>query len=77
MPGFAHGLGTFRAARMPLLSALETWVEDGTAPGTLIARDANPGAGERTRPLCRFPARPKYDGSGNPDLASSFRCVSR
>ena len=48
VPGYAHGLGrAFRARRMPLLSALEDWVEDGAAPGTLIARDANPGAGER------------------------------
>ena len=76
VPGFAHGRGTAFTARMPLLSALEGWVEEGTAPGTLVATDANAGARERTRPLCRFPAWPKYTGSGDPDRASSFRCVS-
>jgi feruloyl esterase len=28
----------------------------------------------RTRPLCEYPAHPRYSGSGSPDEASSFDC---
>ena len=76
VPGFAHGLGrSFRASRVPLLAALEAWVEDGPAPTDLVALDANVAPRERSRPVCRYPAWPAYDGTGDPDSAASFRCV--
>jgi hypothetical protein len=28
-----------------------------------------------SRPLCRYPKRARYDGSGDPASASSFSCV--
>jgi hypothetical protein len=30
----------------------------------------------RTRPLCEYPSWPKYKGSGDVNLASSFTCSS-
>ncbi len=76
VPGFAHGLGrSFRASRVPRLAALEDWVESGAAPADLVALDANVAPRERSRPVCRYPAWPAYDGTGDPDLATSFSCV--
>ena len=76
VPGFGHGLGrSFRSSRVPLLAALEDWVEDGAAPADLVALDANVAPRERSRPVCRYPTWPAYDGTGDPDSAASFRCV--
>ena len=77
VPGYGHGHGAgFKATGgMPLLAALEGWVQNGVAPGTLTAVDTNKNAAGRTRPLCQYPTWPKYDGKGDPDRATSFRCV--
>ncbi|GAP38545.1 tannase/feruloyl esterase family alpha/beta hydrolase [Piscinibacter sakaiensis] len=79
VPGYAHAAGiSFNATRgLPLLSALEAWVEGGTAPAdNLIVTDTSSGAGNRTRPLCRYPTWPQYRGSGDPSSAASFRCAA-
>ena len=73
-PGFAHGFGTFNA-RFDALVALEGWVEKGQAPKGLTAMDANQGA-NRTRPLCEYPAWPKFTGAaGTENNAASYTCV--
>ena len=41
---------------------------------TQVATDANQGA-NRTRPMCIYPAWPRYDGSGPEGDAASFSCV--
>jgi feruloyl esterase len=70
--GFAHGAGPFNALNgIPALDALENWVENGVAPGTLVARDSQ----GRTRPMCIYPAWPRYRGAGDVNQASSFECV--
>ena len=79
VPGYAHASGlSYNASKgMPLLAALEAWVEAGVAPqDNIVVTDTNAGAMNRTRPLCRFPTWPKYNGSGNPNLASSFSCTA-
>lgn len=76
VPGLGHGMGPFNA-KYDGLKVLEDWVEKGHAPGTLIAVDENPATKGRTRPMCVFPAWPKYDGKGSVDAASSYRCVER
>jgi feruloyl esterase len=63
VPGLGHGMGPFNA-KYDGLKVLEDWVEKGQAPGTLVAVDANPDAKGRTRPMCLYPAWPKYDGQG-------------
>lgn len=57
-----------------LLSALDAWVERGQAPDRLIASRVENGATTRTRPLCRYPGRAVYGGTGDPADASSFGC---
>ncbi|WP_394834792.1 tannase/feruloyl esterase family alpha/beta hydrolase [Pendulispora rubella] len=74
MPGVGHGTGPFLPA-IDSLAALEQWVESGTAPETLTMADLHEDTHGRTRPLCRYPAWPKYV-SGNVQSASSFRCVA-
>ncbi len=73
LPGTGHVTGPF-AARMASLDALEAWVEQGKAPGELLAVDANKATAGRTRPVCRYPAWPHYSGSGDLNSAASFVC---
>jgi hypothetical protein len=78
IPGYGHGKGYYRAA-VDWLTALEKWVELGTAPGnTLISTDVSTAhASLGTRPVCYFPYYPKYTGSagGDTKLASNYTCA--
>ena len=74
VPGANHAnVGAAFAAGWDSLTALDRWVTTGVAPAHPVVRDNNPGA-TRTRPLCEYPAYPRYSGAGNPDFASSFDC---
>ena len=70
-----------------MLTSLVAWVEQGTAPESVIAtaRGVGNAAGAnadvpstwsptRTRPLCPYPKVAKYKGSGDIELADSFSC---
>lgn len=74
VPGFGHGSGDF-SAEWDALGALDTWVETGKAPKNPIVRDQEGAKVGRTRPLCEYPAYPKYKGVGSIDDAASFTCV--
>ncbi|MFF4836410.1 tannase/feruloyl esterase family alpha/beta hydrolase [Streptomyces sp. NPDC001315] len=58
------------------LAALTAWVEHGKAPETLPATLINTNGEQVDRDLCAYPAVSRYNGHGDPSLASSFRCVS-
>jgi hypothetical protein len=75
IPGFAHGNGLFNA-KFDALGALDAWVDGGRAPATLEAVDINPENHQRRRPMCVYPAWPRYNGTGDVNAASSFRCVT-
>jgi Tannase and feruloyl esterase len=75
IPGFAHGNGLFNA-KFDALGALDAWVDGGRAPGTLEAVDINPENHQRRRPVCVYPAWPRYNGSGDVNTASSFTCAT-
>jgi feruloyl esterase len=78
----AFGNGTVNGpaidADHDLVKALERWVEQGVAPSKIIATHyVNNSAAQGVqfqRPLCPYPQRANYIG-GDPNLASSFRCV--
>ena len=74
IPGMGHVTGPFNA-RIAMLDYLEAWVESGEAPGELIAIDVNESTAGRTRPVCRYPAWPRYESDGDLDHAASFVCV--
>jgi Tannase and feruloyl esterase len=62
-----------------MLTALQHWVEDGVAPGAIIATkyktDGVPTSGVvRTRPLCPYPQVARYKGTGSTDEAANFTC---
>ncbi|MNC88547.1 Tannase and feruloyl esterase [compost metagenome] len=57
-----------------MLAALEQWVEGGKAPASIQASRLTAGKVERTRPLCVYPQRAVYKGSGSIDDAANFVC---
>ena len=57
-----------------MLTALENWVEKGTAPAAVIATHTTDGVVDRTRPLCPYPQVARYIGTGSIDDAANFRC---
>lgn len=75
VPGLAHGGGRFNP-QIDTLAALDNWVENGVPPAGLIMVDATDSETRgRTRPVCEYPAFPKYNGDGDIDQASSFHCA--
>ena len=72
--GFGHAASLSFNATWDSLTALEDWVEQGTEPENQITTDTvgEPG---RTRPLCDYPAWPRYIGGGDPMEAASFECA--
>jgi len=75
VPGFGHGDGPFQAS-WDWLTALDTWVEKGQAPANLVTVDTATATAGRSRPLCEYPAWPKYKGSGDVNAAPSFACTT-
>jgi len=67
--GSAGGPNTFDP-----VTALEQWVEHGVAPEKMIASRINGGVVTRTRPICAYPNRAVYKGTGSIDDAANFVC---
>ncbi|MEY9997406.1 hypothetical protein ABIE67_009525 [Streptomyces sp. V4I8] len=75
IPGANHGnIQPAFAASWDALTALENWTGYGRPPVHPVVTDMNPTAQGRTRPLCEYPAWPRYNGSGDPDSATNFVC---
>lgn len=75
VPGLAHGGGNF-SPEWDNLNALDTWVEKGIAPTKLVTFDGTNSATKgRSRPLCEYPTWPKYNGSGDVNLAANYSCA--
>jgi pimeloyl-ACP methyl ester carboxylesterase len=85
-PGVNHpGNGVMRdgkavPAKVDLLGVLDAWVDSGNAPGTPIQVSQQEQAPFKTiasRPMCRYPLSPRYDGDGDPSEAGSFTCATQ
>ena len=84
MPGMWYRRGEEGAKRLAgtfdLLTALDNWVTNKAAPGTLTAQKLDPanGAVQFERPLCQYPKYPRYTGPTNDanaaKLASNYAC---
>lgn len=61
-------------AQHDILEALDAWVTRGTAPERIVASAVSGGAVTRTRPLCPYPRKAVYQGSGSTDDAANFTC---
>lgn len=57
-----------------ILEALDAWVTRGTAPDRIVASAVTGGTVTRTRPLCPYPRKAVYQGSGSTDDAANFSC---
>ena len=85
-PGASHagsGISSVDGAPLPrgvdLLAEIDYWVHQGIAPHALVqvAQEAKPPfAITASRPMCRYPAWPRYKGEGSPKEAASFACVT-
>lgn len=83
VPGLMHCLGGPGLTDFDLLAPLDRWVESGTAPERVTARQtdpatiltAPPGAKVvRSRPLCPWPQVARYSGTGSSNDAANFVC---
>lgn len=75
IPGYGHTASSTFNASWDSLTGLEAWVEKGAAPVNQVVADTA-GIPGRTRPLCEFPAYPRYSGSGDVNSATSFTCAT-
>jgi feruloyl esterase len=76
IPGYGHAVSTVFNAAWDSLTTLENWVENGTQPPAQTVADTI-GVPGRTRPLCEYPAFPKYNGGGDVNTSTSFTCSTQ
>jgi feruloyl esterase len=75
VPGMNHCQGGPGTDVFDKVAAIDQWVESGTKPQSIVASHMTSGAVDRTRPLCAYPAKARYSGSGSTDDARNFRCA--
>lgn len=72
------GVPGFRDAKHDVILALMAWVEEQEAPDDIIAtvwtNDQTQTEVHRQRPICKYPLRAKYTGSGDGNSADSWSC---
>ena len=76
VPGMFHCGGGVGTSTFDALTAVVDWVENGTAPQSILASRLVGGTAVRTRPLCPYPQIAKYKGTGSIDEAGSFACAA-
>ena len=76
--GALHSVPGYEDPEHDVVLAMMRWVEDGAAPGQIIATkfadDSVSRGVSMQRPLCVYPAIAKYNGIGNVSVASSWSC---
>jgi feruloyl esterase len=74
-PGMGHCSGGDGPNTFDMVTALERWVEGGTAPDHVTASITRPAAMlNRSRPLCPYPEVAVYKGTGSTDDGANFAC---
>ncbi len=87
VPGMGHCSGGPATDQFDMLSQLVAWVEQGTAPDSVVAKARGTGnaggvnadlpaawSATRSRPLCPYPQVARYKGTGDIESADSFSC---
>lgn len=83
VPGMNHCVGGPATDRFDSLAALDSWVDSGIAPASILASvdPSNPDVvaqgwpSTRSRPLCAFPKHAQFlPGASDSESASSFTC---
>ena len=81
LPNAVHGLMGNSASGQPIpntwdmQAAIQNWVENGIVPPDAPVLSTQSSGTRTTRPICRYPNYPKYNGSGDPGVASNFTCA--
>jgi feruloyl esterase len=74
VPGMQHCVTGAGPNLFDTLSALEQWVEKGIAPDAIPATHSTNNKVDRTMPLCKFPEKAHYKGSGDPNSVANWSC---
>jgi feruloyl esterase len=74
MPGVLHCGGGPGPDAADWATVIADWVENGKAPERVIAKKMTNGVATRSRPLCVYPQKAEYKGSGSIDDEASFVC---
>ena len=78
VPGMQHCGGGPGPNVFSTLTALDAWVDQGTAPDQILAtkytNDRRTEPVIRRMPLCKFPEQAKYSGSGDVNDAANWKC---
>lgn len=83
VPGAGHTTpnGTANPAANPPIPApgqlyrvLTDWVEKGIAPDSIVLNSPAAVPVAKSQPVCPYPKKATYDGSGDPFVAASYRC---
>jgi feruloyl esterase len=74
LPGVSHCEGGEGPDRFDAVGALDQWLDTGRAPARIVAARKTRSTVVRSRPLCPYPERAVYVGSGSIDRAENFRC---
>jgi len=78
-PGVGHCQGGVGPDHIDLMQAMATWVEHGTPPSKqnlALTKLDDKRTVTLSRPMCKYPAYPKYKGKGDANLATSFYCTT-
>lgn len=74
VPGMHHCGGGPGPDQFDTLSALEGWVERGTAPDAILARTKPDAKAAHRLPLCPYPQQGRYRGTGDVADAANWAC---
>jgi feruloyl esterase len=74
LPGVLHCGGGAGPDRFDSLTAMESWVEKGMPPASMLATKAN---SPISRPLCPYPQLAHYKGSGDTNDAANYSCAAK
>lgn len=72
-PGLFPQTTIASATKFDALSALDAWMEKGTAPTRIVATKTD---SKLSRPLCLYPQLARYNGSGDTNDAANFACAA-
>jgi hypothetical protein len=74
LPGVLHCAGGPGPDNVDWNAVIDAWVEKGVGPDRIVASKLVGGKAVRTRPLCAYPLRAVYKGSGSIDEEQNFTC---
>ncbi len=76
LPGVLHCGGGLGPDTVDWASLIDNWVEHSQTPNSVVATKSVNGAVTISRPVCPYPQKAVYSGSGNTNEAQNFTCRS-